>query len=260
MNTVAILTDFGLADNFVGVMKGVILSINPHVNIVDISHFIKPHDISGAAFLLKGSFRYFPEGCIFLVVVDPGVGSERNPIIIRTKNYIFIGPDNGVLCLAANEDGIEEIIVIENKRYFLKSVSDTFHGRDIFAPVAAYLSKGKKCSLFGRPLNSIKELDIPKPKEMKNILRGEIIHIDRFGNLVSNIDKILFDRFTQNKKFKIKIKDAEIDSIAKSYQTVAENMPLAIFGSFTFLEISINSGSAKEYFDAKKGTAVEIEK
>lgn len=258
MKTIALLTDFGLSDNFIGVMKAVILSINPSLNLVDITHNIRPQDISAAAFLLKSSYRYFPEGTIFLVVVDPGVGTKRSPIIIHSKNYLFVGPDNGVLGLAAKEDGIKEIIVVENKRYFLKPVSDTFHGRDIFAPAAAYLSKGRRCALFGRPLNSIKELNIPKPKADKDLLTGKIIHIDRFGNLVTNIDKNLFKRFAQDKSFKIRIKDRELDSIVNSYQAVEPGKPLAIFGSFGFLEISVSCGSAKRSLDAKKGTAVSV--
>lgn len=258
MKTIALLTDFGTSDNFIGVMKGVILSINPRLNLVDISHNIRPQDISSAAFLLKSSYRYFPKRTIFLVVVDPGVGSKRSPIIIRSKNYFFVGPDNGVLGLAAKEDGVKEIIVIENKRYFLKPVSDTFHGRDIFAPVAAYLSKGRRCTLFGRTLNSIKELNIPEPRTGRDLLTGEIIHIDRFGNLVTNIDKNLFKRFTQNKRFKIKIKNRELDSTVRSYQAVKPGKPMAIFGSFGFLEISVNCGSAKRSLNAKKGTAVSV--
>lgn len=258
MKSIALLTDFGFADNFIGVMKGVILKINSNINIVDISHAIEPHNITEAAFLLKNSYKYFRKGTIFLTVVDPGVGSERKPIIARTKNYLFVGPDNGVLSLAVKEDGIERIIKIENKRYFLKPVSDTFHGRDIFAPIAAYLSKGKGPSLFGRTLNSIKQINIPNPKIIRNRLKGEIIHIDRYGNLVTNIGKDLFKRFIEKKKFKIKIKNTKIDSVTKSYQAVRKDQPLAIFGSFGFLEISINSGSAKKHFNANKGYPITI--
>lgn len=258
MKTIALLTDFGRCDNFVGVIKGVILNINPCLNLVDISHNIKPQDIFSAAFLLKSSYRYFPKQTIFLVVVDPGVGSKRSPIIIRSKNHFFVGPDNGVLGLAAKEDGIKEIIVIENKRYFLKPVSDTFHGRDIFAAVCAYLSKGKRCSWFGRTLNSIRELNMPRPVTERNLLKGEVIHIDRFGNLVTNIDKNLFKRFTQNKKFRIRIKDRKLDSVVRTYQAVKLGRALAIFGSFGFLEVSINCGSARSSLKAKKGTAVSV--
>jgi hypothetical protein len=258
MKTVALMTDFGLSDNFVGVMKGVILTINPQVTLVDISHDIKPQDVISAAFLLKTSYRYFPKGTIFLVVVDPTVGSTRKPIIIQCRNYFFVGPDNGVLSLAAIEDGIRRIVLIENKRYFLKPPSDTFHGRDIFAPASAYLSKDKLLHIFGRTLDSIKTLNISAPKISKNILKSEIVYIDRFGNLVSGIDKVSFVRFTQNKKFKIKIKGVELNSVVKSYQAVKSGKPLAIFGSFGFLEISVSRSSAQRYLNAKKGTAISI--
>lgn len=258
MKTIAILTDFGLSDNFVGVIKGVILKINPRVRLVDISHEICAHDTFQAAFLLKSSYRYFPKGTIFLVVVDPGVGSKRYPIIIRTKNYLFVGPDNGCLSLAACADGIEKIVVIENERYFLKPISFTFHGRDIFAPTAAHLSKGRDLNLFGRAVNSIKQLCIARPRVNKNILKGEIIYIDKFGNLITNIEEDLFRHFIRNKKFRILIKNTEIDSVVCSYQKVKPGEPLAIFGSFGFLEISINRGNARKFFLAKKGLAVSV--
>ena len=258
MKTIALLTDFGLTDNFVGVMKGVILKINSRVRLVDITHQVAAHDIAEAAFLLKGSYKYFPRGTIFLVVVDPGVGSKRRPIIIRSKNYLFVGPDNGVLEPAACADGIREIVAIENKRYFLKPVSGTFHGRDIFAPVAAYLSKGQKPNVFGRLLDSLKQSGIPLPEVSKGTLKGEVVYIDRFGNLVTNIDEGLFKHFRRNKKFKIKIKDTKIDSLAGSYEAVRPGKPLAIFGSFGSLEISVNKGRAEKYFCAERGLAVKI--
>ena len=258
MKTIALLTDFGLSDNFAGVMKGVILKINSRLRLVDITHKVCAHDIAGAAFLLKGSYKYFPKGTIFLVVVDPGVGSQRRPIIIRSRNYFFVGPDNGVLEPAACADGIRKIVAIENKKYFLKTVSDTFHGRDIFAPVAAYLSKGKRPDVFGRSLDSVKQSGIPLSKVSKGILKGEVVYIDRFGNLVTNIDEALFKRFRRNKKFKIKIKDTKIDSLAGSYQAAGTGEPLAIFGSFGLLEISVNRGSAEKHFRARKGLSVEV--
>lgn len=259
MRTIALMTDFGSNDNFVGVMKAVLFKVNPYINIVDISHDIPPQDIFKAAFLLKSSYRYFPKKTIFLVVVDPGVGSKRKPLIIQSRDYFFVGPDNGVLSLAADEDGIKKIVVIENKKYFLQPQSSTFHGRDIFAPVAGHISCGKDIGLFGRPLNSIKKLYLHQPEEKRNILRGKIIYIDRFGNLITNIDKNIFQRFTQNKKFKIKIKNRQLYSIVKSYQAVKPGKLLAIFGSFGFLEIALNGGSALKYLKAKIGTIVSIE-
>jgi hypothetical protein len=258
VRTIAILTDFGLQDNFVGVMKGVILNINPKVNLVDISHNIKSQGILEAAILLKGAYRYFPKKTIFLAIVDPGVGSKRHPIIIQSQNYFFVGPDNGILSLAATEDKIKRIILIENKKYFLKNVCDTFHGRDIFAPTAAYLSKGKNLNLFGRKLSSLKKLNIAKPKENRNQLCGEIIYIDKFGNLVTNIEKNLWQKFIKNRYFRIKIQNKTIDSLVKSYEAAGKGRPLAIFGSFGFLEISVNGGSAKRYFGANRGTAIYI--
>jgi len=256
--TIALLTDFGLDDNFVGVMKGVILNINPNVNLVDISHSIKPHDIFEAAFLLKGTFKYFSKGTIFLVVIDPGVGTERKPIIVRTKSYFFIGPDNGVLSLAAEEDGIKHVIEIKNKRYFLKPVSTTFHGRDIFAPAAAHISKGKTPTSLGKLQGNMKRLNIPETLLDKNTLKGRIIHIDRFGNLITNIKRDLFTQFSRNRKFKIRIRNKSINRISQSYQAVKPGYPLAIFGSLDYLEISVNRKSAKDYFSAKKGTGIDV--
>lgn len=258
MKTVALLTDFGLSDNFVGVIKGVILKINPKLSLVDISHQVSPHDIVQAAFLLRNSYKYFPQGTIFLAVVDPGVGSKQHPIIIRSKNYFFVGPNNGCLSLAAEEDGIRKIVAIENKRYFLKPISHTFHGRDIFAPAAGHLSCQRRLNSFGETLSVIKHLDIAKPKASKGILKGEVVYIDRFGNLVTNIGEALFRRTTRNKRFKIKIKDIEIGSVVSSYQAVQEGKPLAIFGSFGLLEISLNKASAKRLLGVAKGDSVKI--
>lgn len=258
MKTIAILTDFGLDDNFVGVMKGVILGINPYVNLVDITHSIEPQNIRQAAFLLKTSFRYFPAGTIFLVVVDPGVGSERNALVVRTKNYFFVSPDNGVLSPAVNNDGRREIIRITNERYFIKPVSTTFHGRDIFSPVAAYLSKGENIKNFGPQIKIMKKLIIPEPTPGKNTLRGEVIYIDRFGNLVSNIERKHLGLGQSGKNIAIEINNKSINSISGAYHEIGPGKPLAIFGSSGFLEISVDCGSAQKYFRAKAGDKVKL--
>jgi len=260
MNTISLITDFGLSDNFAGVMKGVILNINPDAKIVDICHEVKPQDIFEAAFLLKGSFRYFPSGTVHLVVVDPGVGSERSKILVKTKKYFFVGPDNGVLSLALKEEPPIKIIEITNRKYFLRPVSDTFHGRDIFAPVAAYLSCGLDIDEFGNPIKSIQPLELPKIKKTEKSLSGEIIYIDRFGNLVSNIDQDTFKNFTKNKKFKIYIKDKIIDKLSHSYTEEHPLKPLAIMDSFHYLEIALNSGSAKDYLGINRAEKVVIQR
>ena len=258
MNLISLITDFGLKDNFVGVMKAVILKINPIAQIVDVCHEVKPQDILEAAFLLKNSFRYFPSGTVHLVVVDPQVGSKRKKIIAQTKNYFFVGPDNGALSLALKDERPVKIIGITQEKYFLKPVSDTFHGRDIFAPVSAYVSKGEDIRKFGRTIKSFKVLELPLVKVTKHELTGEIIYIDRFGNLVSNIDKDTFANFTKNKRFKICIKDKTIDKLSHSYSECAFRKPLALIDSFNYLEIAINSGSARDYLGVYKGTKIKI--
>lgn len=258
VSIISLLTDFGLDDNYVGVMKAVILNINPDAKILDLTHNIKRHNKLEAAFLLKGSFRYFPKGTIFLVVVDPGVGSKRKAIIIKTKNYTFIGPDNGVLSLALKETRIDRIIEITNKRYFLKPISDTFHGRDIFSPVSGFLSKGEPLENFGKEIKGFKDLEIPEVKIKDNGLFGEIIYIDHFGNLISNIGKDIFYDFIDKKKFKIHFKKEVFEKTNKGYAEVNTGEPLIIFGSFNNLEISINRGSALSYFKAKEKDKIEV--
>lgn len=272
MNVISLITDFGQKDNFVGVIKGVILSINPRAKIVDICHEVKPHDILTGAFLLKNSFKYFPKGSLHLVVVDPGVGSERKKLLVKTRDYFFIAPDNGVLSPALKDEASLKIIEITNKRYFLKPVSNTFHGRDIFAPIAAYLSKGEDFSKFGKRIKSIKELRLPQVKITFKGIIGEIIYIDCFGNLVSNIDKEMLDNFIsatkhgrsanlfggKDKKFKISIKDKIIEKLFSSYAEGVYLKPLALIDSFNYLEIALNRGSACDYLKAKKGTKVIV--
>lgn len=258
MLTISLLTDFGINDNFSGVIKAVILKINPNLRLIDITHSINPQDILQAAFLLASSYRFFPRGTIHLVVVDPGVGSQRKKILIQSENYYFIAPDNGVLDLTLRRERVKKIIEITNERYFLKPLSNTFHARDIFSPVAAYLSKGVKPSLFGKPIKKIKSLDIPKPKSKTDILSGEVIYIDRFGNLISNIDTDTLARFIKNKKIKIRIKNKTINHLSASYSEANPFKPLAIVDSFNRLEIALNSGSAAHELKAKKGTRIEI--
>ncbi|MGD9014564.1 MAG: SAM-dependent chlorinase/fluorinase [Candidatus Omnitrophota bacterium] len=256
---ITLLTDFGLGDNFAGVIKGVILRINPKVEIIDISHNINPGDIFQAAFLLKSSYHYFPPGTIHLVVVDPGVGSKRKAIIAKSKNYYFIGPDNGVLSLALEaEEKVINQVCINNQRFFLRPVSSTFHGRDIFAPVAAYLSRGMNIAGFGTPQKGYQRLMFPSVRIKGNTLQGEIIYIDRFGNLISNIKQADFIRFVGRRNFRISLKHKLFDQLSRSYLAVKKNKPLAIFGSFGNLEISVSLGNARDYFKARKGQPVKV--
>jgi len=259
MNVIGLLTDFGLNDNFVGVMKGVIYRINPQAKIVDLCHEIESHNIHDGAFLLKSSYPYFPEGTVFLIVIDPGVGSERKSVIVKTEKYIFVAPDNGVLSFLTERD-IKRIIQITNEEYFLKPVSHTFHGRDIFAPVAAHLSRGEKVEKFGTAIKEIKKLKFPSPQVKNNRLMGEVMYVDHFGNLITNINQDTFLRFIEDKKFQIVIGKVEISKISSSYQEGGKGLPIAIFGSFDNLEISLYRDDASQRLNLNKGSKIYIEK
>jgi hypothetical protein len=250
MAVVALLTDFGLNDSFVAQMKAVILKISPSVNIVDISHGVDSFDIYAGAFLLWSSFSYFPKGTIFVGVVDPGVGSARKNIIIKTKNYYFVGPDNGVLTIAAWRDGIEKIVEIKNAKYFLQLNSCTFHGRDIFASVAGYLSCGVNILKFGPLSKRFKQIVFPAFVIDSAVLKAKILYIDKFGNLVTNIDSGDLKRFLEGKNFSATLCGKKITKLFDCYEE-AGSEPFFILGSTSFLEISLKNKSAKDYFGVK---------
>lgn len=258
MHIITLLTDFGNKDNFVGVMKGVILKINPQAKIIDLSHNVASQNILEAAFLLQNSFKYFPKNTIHLAVVDPGVGSKRRKLLVKTKDYYFVAPDNGVLSPLLKKEGAREIIEITNDRYFLKPVSCTFHGRDIFAPVAAHLSLGERISVFGKSTETIKHLAFPLARRLKNKLKGEVIYVDRFGNLVTNITSKDFVHFIKEGRFKIRIANYQINKISRSYEEGGGLMPQAIFDSFDNLEIFLRQANAKERLSLDAGMTVEV--
>lgn len=259
MGVIGILTDFGLDDNFVGAIKGVIYRINPEAKIVDISHNVESHNIREAAFLLKSSFPYFPERTVFLIVVDPGVGGKRKAIIVDTEKYLFVAPDNGVLSFLKEKE-IKRILQITNRKYFLKPVSDTFHGRDIFAPVAAHLSRGEDVLRFGRKIRKIERLSFSEPQVVGSRLLGEVIYVDRFGNLITNISHRAFSQFIGKRKFKIFIGKKKISRISSSYEEGKEGELIAIFGSFGNLEISLYCNDACRHLNLKKGDGIRIER
>jgi S-adenosylmethionine hydrolase len=255
MSIITLLTDFGYKDNFVGVVKGVLLGINPRIHVVDLCHEVEPQNITGAAFALKTAYKYFPKDTIHLVIIDPSVGSGRLPILVKTKEYYFVGPDNGVLSLALEQEEIEGIIYLDNNEFHLRPVSNTFHGRDIFAPVVAHLSKGISYQLFGKAIRSYKKIKLPKPKIGRKCIRGEIIYIDRFGNLFTNVSQ---DLQAKIKRPRINIKNKSIRGIKSGYARVKPDNLLAIWGSSGFLEIAVNSGSAKNKLNANVGDQFEI--
>ena len=241
---ITLTTDFGTTDYYVGCMKGVILSINPNVNIVDISHEIKPFDIIGCSYFLSSFYKYYPPNTINVVVVDPGVGSSRRPLIIKADDKYFIGPDNGIFSTVLENTDQAEIYHLTNPDYFSKFVSSTFHGRDIFAPVCAYLSLNTHISKFGEKIEDIKLLNNIKPKLSNSKIIGKIVYEDRFGNLITNIKEELIINID-----KIIIGKVQIDKISSSYNEVSKGEALAIIGSSGYLEISVNMGSAASVID-----------
>ena len=260
MNLITLTSDFGLKDPFVGMMKGVIHTINNEVNIIDISHGIDNQDIFAGAFIIYHSFKYFPKKSIHLVVVDPGVGTNRRPILVKASDHYFIGPDNGVLSLVISGDNNAVIYEITEDRYFLRSVGNTFHGRDIFAPVAGWLSKGCEPDNFGHIISDHVCIDIRRPFYDNGILKGEIIYIDRFGNLFTNISysDIAEQRHRiYDSAMTIRLNEHEI-LLRKCYAEAGVGEIAAVINSFGLLEVYSYMGNAAEKVNAKKSDEVSL--
>ena len=258
MPIITLLTDFGSKDHYVASMKGVILNINPQCTLVDMTHEVRPHDIEEGAFILANTYSYFPKGTIHLSVVDPGVGGTRKPILLVTQNYYFIGPDNGLFTFVAQREKVKQVVVLTEKKYFLPKVSKTFHGRDLFAPVAAHLSLGIKPTALGYEINSLEKIGLQKPIVREGKLLGEIFHIDTFGNLVSNIDKEKLFRFIKGRPFVIRAGRIIIHSLKKGYGEGKKGEKIALIGSGGFLEISVREGNAQKILGVKRGDNIEI--
>ncbi len=265
MNSIiTLLTDFGTKDEYVGVMKGVILSVNPSARIVDISHSIEPQNLIQAAFMIHASFPYFPEGTVHIALTDPGVGTERAILAVSVMGHTLLAPDNGILTLLLREKDIGPAVQVKNSAYFLKSVSRTFHGRDIFAPVAAHLSKGLDMNALGPFVSpdSLVQLPLSGPYiSDRGELIGTVIAADHFGNLMTDIDMNTLESFCNKEyqKLGIRIGKSEIMGLSETYADVKPKHPLAIIGSRGYLEIAVNCGNAERYFGVGKGAVVRIE-
>jgi S-adenosylmethionine hydrolase len=254
---ITLLTDFGLDDAYVGVMKGVILRINPDIRVVDLTHAVPPQQILAGAFILCNAVGFFPDGTIHLAVVDPGVGSARRPILIETDRGLLVGPDNGVLCPAAAVMGRRHARVLANEELFLHPVSHTFHGRDVFAPAAAHLACGVTPEKVGPVLDAIVELQLPVPRRNGAAIAGEVVHVDRFGNLVTNISADALPRFPA-RQVCVSISTTPIGTLLATYSAAAEGAPLALLGSWGTVEIAVRNGSAAKMFAAGPGTPVTV--
>ncbi len=258
---ITLLTDFGLEDHFVGVMKGVILSIYPEVAVVDITHGISSHDIVEAALVLKATYSFFPQGTIHVVIVDPGVGSCRRPLLVRGNKYFFLAPDNGVLSQVYACEEPLEIYHVMAEEYFLKPVSNTFHGRDIFSPVAAWLSRGLEPSVFGKQINDPVKVDLPLVRKIAaNRLTGRILRADKFGNLITNVSAQDVSALGQAPlALVIKIGDRQITRLCQSYTEGNPGELFVIWGSSGWLEISASQASAERLLQATKGQEFDVE-
>lgn len=262
MDLITLTTDFGYKDPFVGIMKGVIYSINSSANIVDITHTIESHDILEGAFIISQSYRFFPKSSIHVAVVDPGVGGSRRPILVIASGHYFIGPDNGMLSPVIEEDQSARVIEITSKQYFLRSISVTFHGRDIFAPVAAWLSKGVEPEQFGRTISDYTRLDMPEIEKGPEYIKGGVIYVDRFGNIITNISQEIINDLGQKgispASLSISICGIEITGINKYYGELIAGELGAIINSFGFLEIYAYRGNAAKLLNVRKGDIMEV--
>jgi len=241
------LTDCGLIDPYLAMMKGVILSINRDAVIVDVSHSIMTGRIAQAADMVRDTYLYFPKGTVHVAVVDPGVGSDRRRLCIEAHGHFFVGPDNGIFWPVIKDTDATVIQLAEDSMYFLPHVTSTFHGREVFAPVAAHLSLGNDIHGMGAPIQDPVEIGMPLPHVINGILYGEIMHIDNFGNIITNITKKTLEDFLQDSGPIISIGDLDIRRIDNIYFDVEEGAPLALINSSGRLEIAVNLGRASEY-------------
>lgn len=251
---IVLLTDFGLKDHYVGVMKGVILGINPKARLVDLSHEIPSQGVLDAYFMLSNSYPYFPDGAIFVAVVDPGVGTEREILAVQTDRHTFLAPDNGLLGFLGEK--IRRAVCVRNRKYALHPVSATFHGRDLFAPAAAHLSLGLDLGELGPEAGSIRKLAPPTPRVTREgVILGEVVAIDRFGNLVTNIPA---QPLASADAVKVRVGRTTIERLSPSYAAGPPGQPIAVAGSTGTLEISINRGNASRKLGARVGTPVRV--
>lgn len=251
---VSLITDFGNRDGFVGIMKGVMLKINPNLQFIDISHEVKSFDLFNGSFLVERSLNFLPENAIHLVIVDPGVGSSRLPIIVSTKLGVFVGPDNGVLTpVIENRDLFIEAREIRNEKYFLENISCNFHGRDIFAPVAAHLSLGEKLIDFGPLLKQPITLHLTKPKVRASEIKGEVVYIDTFGNLITNIPNNHFSDLISEIRCGVNLCNKVENYGGGFFRKLS-----ILEGSHGYLEIFLKEFSASQEFGIKKGQEVTI--
>jgi S-adenosylmethionine hydrolase len=255
---VAFLSDFGTKDHYVGTMKGVVLGVCPDASLVDIGHDIPAHDVLGGALELAAAYRYFPKGTVFLVVVDPGVGSARRAIAVEAGDYKFVAPDNGVLTIVLREARSKRIVELTERKYARPTISRTFEGRDRFAPAAGWLAKGVSVSSLGRSITDPQTIDIPEARADAMGVAGVILQVDRFGNLISNIDRAVFDRLTREGNVAVRVGEHDVPRVINTYAEAPAGTLCALFGSTDHLEVAVNGGSAADTLGLGRGAPVTV--
>lgn len=261
ISVITLLTDFGDRDYFVASMKGVILGINPQARIVDLGHTVTPHQVEEAAYLLKASYKYFPDGTVHVAVVDPGVGSTRRPLLVSTSRHFFIAPDNGLLSYIFQDETGVEVRQIENRQYRLDSEGTTFDGRDLFAPAAAWLTKGQQPGSYGKLINDYVRLPIAEPKWEGSVLTGTIVYVDRFGNLISNFTLFHVQDVqgrTKRSSVSVRIGGVTIDGLVRSYADGDRAAPHALINSNGQVEVFLKEGSAAEMLKVIRGGPITL--
>jgi S-adenosylmethionine hydrolase len=253
---ITLTTDFGLTDPYVAMMKGVILSINPTAKTVDISHLIGAGSISQAAALIQDAYSYFPQGTVHVAVVDPGVGTERRLLAIEAQSHFFVGPDNGVFWPMLMNDQNSRVVHLTETKFFLPHITKTFHGREIFAPVAAYLSLGVPLESMGMSAKDPVTLFLPTPYQDENVLCGQILRVDNFGNLITNIGSRILEGFLHATIPCIEVGKLVIKKMTSTYAESEEGEPLALINSSNLLELAVNMGRASEYIGVDEGEIV----
>jgi S-adenosyl-L-methionine hydrolase (adenosine-forming) len=255
---IALLSDFGTTDHYVGTMKGVVLGICPEATLVDITHDIPPHDVRSAARQLAATYKYFPPGTVFLVVVDPGVGSARRGLAVETADHRFIAPDNGVLSAVLDETPARKVVELTERKFARPTISRTFEGRDRFAPAAAWLARGAAITTMGRSVTAPVRLVWPAAVEHGDGLSGEVELVDRFGNLVTNLPREAVERLVRGGPIDLAVGGHPVPSLVTTYADVPAGMLCALFGSSDRLEIAVSSGSAAAALALGVGAPVRL--
>ena len=257
---ITLTTDYGTSDHLAGVLKGVILRILPNATVVDINHHVVPFDLLDGALTIGSAYSYFPPRTVHVVVVDPGVGTQRRPIVATGEQHFFVAPDNGVLSVVYDREPELKVRHITAEHYFLSPVSETFHGRDIFAPVAAWLAKTYQTEVFGDEITDFVRFTLPRAKSNGTALKGVVLRVDAFGNLMTNLRaEDLPAAMAAAGKIKLQIGNTRVEHLAQTFSQGAAGEPVALLGSSGFLEVAVNRGHAARTLGAQRGTEVTLE-